>query len=98
MTGELTLAGQVLPVGGLKEKILAAHRAGMKKILAPAANKADIEYNVSLARPASRGISVDRLPVSRSLRPSRKVSTSNTSKTYGRSSKRRSKARPSLNA
>ncbi|KAG9054648.1 ATP-dependent Lon protease pim1 [Serendipita sp. 407] len=45
MTGEITLVGQVLPVGGLKEKILAAHRAGIKKILAPAANQADIEEN-----------------------------------------------------
>ncbi|KAH8915685.1 ATP-dependent protease La [Atractiella rhizophila] len=46
MTGEMTLAGQVLPVGGLKEKILAAHRAGIKTIIAPAANKPDIEHNV----------------------------------------------------
>ncbi|SCV67494.1 BQ2448_5105 [Microbotryum intermedium] len=46
MTGEMTLAGQVLPVGGLKEKILAAHRAGIKKIIAPQACRADIEHNV----------------------------------------------------
>jgi ATP-dependent Lon protease len=46
MTGEISLVGQVLPVGGLKEKILAAHRAGVKTILAPAANRADIEENV----------------------------------------------------
>lgn len=46
MTGEMTLAGQVLPVGGLKEKILAAHRAGIKKIIAPAGCRADIEHNV----------------------------------------------------
>jgi Lon-like ATP-dependent protease len=46
MTGEVSLVGQVLPVGGLKEKILAAHRAGIKTILAPAANRADIEENV----------------------------------------------------
>ncbi|KAG6856296.1 ATP-dependent Lon protease pim1 [Tephrocybe sp. NHM501043] len=46
MTGEISLVGQVLPVGGLKEKILAAHRAGIKVILAPAANRADIEENV----------------------------------------------------
>lgn len=50
MTGEMTLAGQVLPVGGLKEKILAAHRAGIKKIIAPMACKADIEHNVSPPR------------------------------------------------
>lgn len=46
MTGEISLVGQVLPVGGLREKILAAHRAGIKMILAPAANRADIEENV----------------------------------------------------
>ncbi|KAI0027543.1 Lon protease C-terminal proteolytic domain-containing protein, partial [Vararia minispora EC-137] len=46
MTGEISLVGQVLPVGGLKEKILAAHRAGIKAILAPGANRADIEENV----------------------------------------------------
>ena len=46
MTGEISLVGQVLPVGGLKEKILAAHRAGIKTILAPAANRADIEESV----------------------------------------------------
>ncbi|KAG8905190.1 ATP-dependent Lon protease pim1 [Tulasnella sp. 403] len=46
MTGEISLVGQVLPVGGLKEKILAAHRAGIKTILAPSANRADIEENV----------------------------------------------------
>lgn len=46
MTGEISLVGQVLPVGGLKEKILAAHRAGIKTIIAPNANRADIEGNV----------------------------------------------------
>lgn len=46
MTGEVSLVGQVLPVGGLKEKILAAHRAGIKTILVPTANRADIEENV----------------------------------------------------
>ncbi|KAF9439918.1 hypothetical protein P691DRAFT_768607, partial [Macrolepiota fuliginosa MF-IS2] len=46
MTGEISLVGQVLPVGGLKEKILAAHRAGIKMIIALAANRADVEENV----------------------------------------------------
>ncbi|KAH9945120.1 ATP-dependent protease La [Epithele typhae] len=46
MTGEISLVGMVLPVGGLKEKILAAHRAGIKTILAPAGNRQDIEENV----------------------------------------------------
>jgi len=46
MTGEISLVGQVLPVGGLKEKILAAHRAGITTIIAPSGNRADIEENV----------------------------------------------------
>ena len=43
MTGEVTLRGQILPVGGIKEKILAAKRAGIKEILLPEKNKKDLE-------------------------------------------------------
>ena len=43
MTGEITLRGRVLPIGGLKEKLLAAKNAGMKTVLVPAKNERDVE-------------------------------------------------------
>jgi len=43
MTGEISLRGLVLPVGGIKEKVVAAHRAGLKRIMLPARNRKDFD-------------------------------------------------------
>lgn len=60
MTGEITLRGRVLPIGGLKEKLLAAKNAGIKTVLVPAENKRDVE---ELSLEITKGLEI--LPVER---------------------------------
>lgn len=55
MTGEVTLRGRVLPIGGLKEKLLAAKNAGMKTVLVPKENKADVE---EISAEITRGLEI----------------------------------------
>ncbi len=59
MTGEVTLRGRVLPIGGLKEKVLAAHRAGLRTVVAPAENRADIDDVPKKVRRQMRFVWVD---------------------------------------
>jgi ATP-dependent Lon protease len=54
MTGEITLRGAVMPVGGIKEKLLAAHRAGITEVLVPARNAADLDEVPKDVREAMR--------------------------------------------
>jgi ATP-dependent Lon protease len=48
MTGEITLRGRVTPVGGIKEKVLGAHRAQITKVILPWANRKDVEHDVAM--------------------------------------------------
>jgi ATP-dependent Lon protease len=61
MTGEITLSGRVLPVGGIKEKMLAANRDGVKTILLPKLNIQDLEELPKNVRNAITFIPVDHM-------------------------------------
>jgi ATP-dependent Lon protease len=61
MTGEITLTGLVLPIGGLKEKVLAARRAGIHRIIAPKGNEKDLQDFSEIVRRETEFIFVDRI-------------------------------------
>ncbi len=62
MTGEVTLTGQVLPIGGVREKVLAAQRAGLKRVILPRENESDLEELPADAREAMEFVLADELP------------------------------------
>ena len=61
MTGEITLRGQVLPVGGIKEKVLAAHRGGLKTIILPSRNEQDLDDLPQEVRDSLKFILVEKV-------------------------------------
>jgi len=61
MTGEITLRGNILPVGGIKEKVLAAHRYGIKNIIVPSDNKSDLADIPTRVRKECKFICVDKI-------------------------------------
>ena len=71
MTGEISLRGLVLPVGGIKEKVVAAQRAGLKRVMLPARNRRDYEDIPAEARDALEFIWLERVEeaVSNALEP-----------------------------
>ncbi len=95
MTGEITLRGRVLPIGGLKEKVLAAHRAGLKTMILPKKNKKDMveipkrvqrDLTFVLVEQVDEMLEAALLPPVESPRPKRKRSTR---KSKGRSTQRK---------
>ena len=77
MTGEITLRGQVLPVGGIKEKILAAHRSGLKTVILPARNKEDLEDLPEEVRKSMNFVFAERVEdvLEAALEPAKKTRT-----------------------
>ena len=77
MTGEISLRGLVLPVGGIKEKVLAAHAAGIKRVMLPARNRRDYDDIPEIARKEMEFIWLERVEqaVAAALEPKKPAET-----------------------
>ncbi|NOZ28289.1 MAG: endopeptidase La [Chloroflexi bacterium] len=86
MTGEITLRGQVLPIGGVKQKVLAAHRAGLKTVILPQRNEVDLDDLPEDVRQEMNFVLVERIDqvLEAALRPAPEPTTEEKVPTNGR--------------
>jgi ATP-dependent Lon protease len=91
MTGEITLRGQVLPIGGVKEKVLAAHRAGLKTVILPRRNEKDLDDIPDDVRREITFVFADRVEdvLTAALEPARRTSRPAAGRKPGRAAPRR---------
>jgi ATP-dependent Lon protease len=95
MTGEVTLVGEVLPIGGLKEKALAAQQAGIKRVVAPALNEPDIDDIPEHLRRKIEFLFVDNLDKALAETLEQPVTASRRKRTQPSSNGRSGNSRPS---
>ena len=100
MTGEITLRGQVLRIGGLKEKIIAAHRMGLRTIIIPRRNESDVEDVPDEIKKAMKLIYVDTVDevIEAALVPAKKNGRSAAGKSKGKPSENKKTRKKAVNA